>query len=134
MMARPAEPMRSGMRAPLDSPSRTSGRPRFAATCFTCLIFFMLITDDDAPSTVKSFDTSATSRPAMRAKPATLPSAGGLVAHLGADTDREHARLDEAVRVDQVIDALARVEVALGFAPGELFRAAHREHARGAFA
>ena len=78
MMARPADPMRSGMRAPLDSPSRTSGRPRFAATCFTCLIFFMLMTDDEAPSTVKSFDTSATSRPPMRAKPATLPSAGVL--------------------------------------------------------
>ena len=77
-MARPAEPMRSGMRAPLDSPSSTSGSPRLAATCFTCLIFFMLITDDDAPSTVKSFDTSAISRPAMRAKPATLPSAGVL--------------------------------------------------------
>jgi hypothetical protein len=68
--------MRSGMRAPLDSPSSTSGSPRLVATCFTCLIFFMLMTLDDAPSTVKSFETSPTSRPSMRANPATLPSAG----------------------------------------------------------
>src|SRR5689334_6653658 len=78
MIARPAAPMRSGIRAPLDSPSSTSGMPRFAATCFTCLIFFMLITADEAPSTVKSLDTSATSRPSMRPKPAILPSAGVL--------------------------------------------------------
>jgi len=56
----------------------TSGRPRLLATCFTCLIFFMLITALEAPSTVKSFDTSAISRPSILAKPATLPSAGVL--------------------------------------------------------
>jgi hypothetical protein len=68
--------MRSGMRAPLDSPRKISGSPRLHATCLTCLIFFMLITLDDAPSTVKSFETSATSRPLTRANPAIFPSAG----------------------------------------------------------
>ncbi len=68
--------MRSGIRAPLDSPRKTKGRPRVFATSLTWRIFFMLITLDEAPSTVKSFDTTATVRPAMRPKPAILPSAG----------------------------------------------------------
>jgi len=38
----------------------------------------MLTTLLDAPSTVKSLETIATSRPEMRAKPVTLPSAGVL--------------------------------------------------------
>ncbi|MNC99508.1 hypothetical protein D3C83_178250 [compost metagenome] len=38
----------------------------------------MLMTLEEAPSTVKSFETIETSRPAMRAKPAILPSAGVL--------------------------------------------------------
>ena len=35
-----------------------------------------VIAADDAPLTVKSFDTTAASRPSMRPNPATLPSAG----------------------------------------------------------
>ena len=75
-IARPAEPMRSGMRAPADSPRNTSGSPLALAMSFTCLIFLPLIWLLDAPSTVKSLDTTPTSRPSTRPKPATLPSAG----------------------------------------------------------
>ena len=36
----------------------------------------MFTTLEEAPSTVKSFDTSAISRPSIRANPAIFPSAG----------------------------------------------------------
>src|SRR5690606_6739648 len=39
----------------------------------------------------------------------------------------EHARLAEAAWVDQIVDALARVQEPFGFAPGELVRTAHGE-------
>ena len=72
----PRAPMWSGMRAPEDSPRNTSGSPRWVATRFMCAILRPLVEDDDAPITVKSLATTATSRPSMRPKPAILPSAG----------------------------------------------------------
>ena len=62
----PREPMVSGMRAPDDSPRNTIGRPRCVATRFICPIFLPLVALLDAPFTVKSLDTTATSRPSMR--------------------------------------------------------------------
>ena len=125
MIARPAAPMRSGMRAPVDSPRNTSGKPRLHAACFTCLIFFMLTTlTDEAPSTVKSFDTSATSRPAIRARiprPCRRPASCGALRR--GSRDARTARFEKAAGIYQVVDALARVEVALRFALRELFAA-----------
>ena len=54
----------------------------------------MLMTLEEAPSTVKSFDTSAMSRPASFAKPAILPSAGVLC--------RTSARMPRAKRPDSM--------------------------------
>ena len=72
----PREPMWSGMRAPEDSPRNTSGSPRDVATRFMCAILRPLVDDEEAPITVKSLATTATSRASMRPKPAILPSAG----------------------------------------------------------
>ena len=52
--------------------------PESFATCFTCLIFLPLMTLLDAPSTVKSFEMTATGRWCMDPNPVTLPSAGLL--------------------------------------------------------
>ena len=93
----PREPMWSGMRAPEDSPRKTSGSPRDVATRFMCAILRPLVDDEDAPITVKSLETTATSRSSMRPKPAILPSAGRAVAILGARARRaKQSRLDEA--------------------------------------
>ena len=45
----------------------------------------------------------------------------------GAIRSRIHAGLQECPGVEQAIDALARIEDALRFAPGEFLLAAHRE-------
>jgi len=58
-----AAPMTSGMRAPVDSPRKIIGRPRAVATFFTCPTFEVLTSLLEAPITVKSLDTMATSRP-----------------------------------------------------------------------
>lgn len=63
----PREPWLSGSRAPEDSPSHTIGRPRAAATRRMCAILRMLVRLLEAPFTVKSLETIATSRPSMRA-------------------------------------------------------------------
>ena len=58
----PREPIASGRRAPVDSPISTSGMPRSVAVRFMCAIFLLLVALVDAPFTVKSFTTMATSR------------------------------------------------------------------------
>ena len=50
-----------------------------------------------------------------------------FVFDLGAIAAREAAGLDETVFVEQVVNALTCVEVALGFALGEFFRPAHAD-------
>src|SRR6187397_3053577 len=69
-------PITSGMRAPVDSPRNTIGTPRFFAVFFMCLSFLILIDALEAPLTVKSLASTPASRPSMRPKPPTLPSAG----------------------------------------------------------
>ena len=91
----------------------------------------MLMTLDEAPSTVKSFATSAMSRPAMLREAGDLAVGGRLVPHLRAYAAREAAGLDEAARIDEVVDPLARVEQSLLLARGELLRAAHGERLGG---
>ncbi|CFN72245.1 Uncharacterised protein [Bordetella pertussis] len=54
--------MRSGMRAPVDSPRKISGRPFLVATSRIWRIFLPLTTELDAPITVKSLATTATLR------------------------------------------------------------------------
>ena len=59
----PREPMASGNRAPVDSPMTRTGaraRSRCASWCATFLLLVALV---EAPLMVKSFTTSATSRP-----------------------------------------------------------------------
>ena len=68
MMARPAAPMRSGMRAPLDSPRSIKGRPRWLATCFTCLIFFMLTSNFVVQSGIKVHLPNAISSEVVRSE------------------------------------------------------------------
>ena len=103
--------MRSGMRAPLDSPSKTSGSPRCWATCFTCLIFFMLITPRRAQhGEVVGDQCHFAPLDAHQAR--DLAVGRRAVAHRARDPMREHARLAEAAGIDQVVDALACVEVA----------------------
>ncbi len=75
-VAMPRAPMWSGMRAPELSPRKTMGRPRLVATRFMWPILRPLVAADEAPITVKSLATTAQSRPSIRPKPATLPSAG----------------------------------------------------------
>ena len=75
-MAMPRAPMLSGMRAPDDSPKKTSGKPRSVATRLTWPILRMLVMLDEAPLTVKSFETTPIVRPSNLAKPVILPSAG----------------------------------------------------------
>ena len=44
---------------------------------------------------------------------------------------REAARFDKGILVEQIVDALARVEMALGLALGELLRPAHADRLSG---
>ena len=53
-----------------------------------CPILRMLVRLLDAPFTVKSLETTATSRPSMRAYPAILPSAGVFPAFGITDSPR----------------------------------------------
>ncbi len=66
MLPMPRLPMVSGIRAPELSPSNTSGSPRWAATRFIWPILRPLVAVLEAPLTVQSLETSATSRPSMR--------------------------------------------------------------------
>jgi hypothetical protein len=61
----PREPIASGRRAPVDSPTTTSGMPRSVAVRFMCATFLLLVALVDAPLTVKSLTTIATSRPSI---------------------------------------------------------------------
>src|SRR6185436_11054047 len=56
-----------------------------------------------------------------------LAVGGGLVPHFRADRARVAARFREAVRVHEVVDAFARVEMPLRLALRELLRPAHRQ-------
>jgi hypothetical protein len=64
----PRAPMASGSRAPVDSPMMTSGTPRSVAVRFMCATFLLLVALVEAPLTVKSLITAATSRPADLAR------------------------------------------------------------------
>ena len=70
----PRAPIASGRRAPVDSPTTTSGIPRSVAVRFMWPTFLPLVALVEAPFTVKSLTRTATSRPSIRAKPAILPS------------------------------------------------------------
>ena len=83
----PRDPMVSGMRAPDDSPRKTSGKPRRVATCFMWAILRPLVLLLDAPMTVKSLTTKAASRDRIRPKPAILPSAGVFSRSAGFDAE-----------------------------------------------
>ena len=72
----PREPIASGNRAPVDSPTWTKGNPFCVATVRTWPIFFEFVALVDAPFTVKSFTQSPMSRPSILAKPTILPSRG----------------------------------------------------------
>ena len=61
----PREPIASGSRAPVDSPMMTSGMPRSVAVRFMCATFLLLVALVEAPFTVKSLTTAATSRPSI---------------------------------------------------------------------
>ncbi|MOA40793.1 hypothetical protein D3C78_1626980 [compost metagenome] len=61
----PRAPMVSGRRAPDDSPMKTMGMPRCVATRFMCATLRALVAPLDAPSTVKSLETTAAQRPAI---------------------------------------------------------------------
>ena len=52
----------------------TSGMPRSVAVRFMCATFLLLVALVEAPLTVKSLTTTATSRPSILPKPAILPS------------------------------------------------------------
>ncbi len=72
----PFEPMASGSRAPVDSPTNTTGMPRSVAMRRIWPTFLLLVALVDEPLTVKSLTATATSRPSIRPKPQILPSAG----------------------------------------------------------
>ena len=74
----PRAPIVSGMRAPDDSPRKTSGIPRCVVTRFIWPILRPLVAPLDDPITVKSLATSPASRWLILPKPAILPSAGVL--------------------------------------------------------
>ena len=101
------------------------------ATRFMCAILRPLVDDDDAPITVKSLATTATSRPSMRPKPAILPSAG--VRSRSSRRELDVANRPDSMNVpgiEQLVDPLARIEHALGPAPRQPLGAAHGERRR----
>ena len=117
--------MRSGMRAPVDSPRNTSGMPRAFATSFMCAD---LLHVDDARGRAQHREIVRHDRDSAPLDPAEagdLAVGGRSLAHLGADAGREQARLREAVGIEQKVEPLAGVEMALGAAAGELVRPAH---------
>src|SRR5215207_8248773 len=106
----PRDPMASGNRAPVDSPSTTNGMPRSTAARFMCATFLLLVAAVDA---AESGDLAVGLR---------------FIRLLGVHTRRsEETRLDERILVDQIRDALARVPRARRGALRVLVLAAARE-------
>jgi len=119
--------MRSGIRAPDDSPSITIGMPRLFATCFHVLDLFHV--DHGGRCTehgeivrhqrnVAAVDPGETGHFAVSRR---------LVFDRGLITPCETAGFDERAFVDQVIDPLAGIEMAFRFALGQLFRPTHAQ-------
>ena len=121
----PREPMSSGRRAPVDSPRNTSGMPRSVAMRFMCPILLPLVAPVEAPFTVKSLTTTATSRPSILPKPAILPSAGVSSRSAGLAEVPNRPDSMKLPGSSSAVDALARVEHARGLAPRELLGPAH---------
>ena len=96
-MARPAAPIRSGIRAPARFAEKNERHARSFATCFTCLIFLPLIAARGAEhGEVVRHHRDRT--PVDRAEACDLGVGGALVAHLGAMRGGQQARLEKRCR------------------------------------
>ena len=99
----------SWIRAPPESLSPISGTPLSIARSLMRLILFACTRDIDPPRTVKSCAKTATRRPLILPKPATMPSPGNRwrpEAERGLLVGRERAHLLERAVVEQQREAL----------------------------
>ena len=119
------------------------GAPTFIARSMTLQIFSAYASDSDPPKTVKSWLKTKTSRPSIVPWPVTTPSPRTICASSPKSDDAmgdERVELDERVRIEQQVEALARRQLAAAcccsirvFAAAEQRLGAHRLQPRDAF-